>query len=48
MRRHAHGAVFAEVKVDPELGQVRRSPISDRVERVSDASAKLSFCGLRV
>ena len=23
MRMHAHGAVFAEVKVDPDLGQVR-------------------------
>ena len=28
---HAHGAVFAEVKVDPDLGQIRATPRGRRL-----------------
>ena len=30
---HAHGAVFAEVKVDPDLGQIRVTPPGRRLRR---------------
>ena len=33
---HAHGAVFAEVKVDPDLGQIRVDPPGRRVRRRTD------------
>ena len=33
---HAHGAVFAEVKVDPDLGQIRATRRGRRVRRRTD------------
>ena len=33
---HAHGAVFAEVKVDPDLGQIRVTRAGRRVRRRAD------------
>ena len=47
---HAHGAVFAEVKVDPDLGQIRVTPHGRRVRRrphhQSAAGAQPVFGGM--